>query len=415
MKKIVLVVLSISSFLFGSSVLQNAINAAKPGSKLELPAGIYKGNIVINKPLIIDGKNQKAIIEGDGKGTVISVKSSNVTIENLTIRHSGNEHERVDAGISVKNAHGSNDTLIQNVTIKNNRIVDCLFGIDLQMVSNSKIINNYITSKKYALGLRGDGVRLWYSNDNIIRGNILYKSRDFVVWYSHGNLIEKNRGEYGRYSLHFMYAGKNIVKDNVYKHNSVGIYFMYSKDSEAYGNLIENSMGTTGVGIGLKDSSNFTIKDNTIIYCARGMFFDRSPFEPGTHDYIENNRFLYNSIGVKFHSLSIANIFKHNIIKGNMENVVNDSMNSKVLQNIWDENYWDDYEGFDKNGDGIGDNPYIDYQYADKVWLLNPNIRFFYGSPVISILNFIAKLAPISEPIKLLEDKHPIMKESKTL
>ena len=414
MKKIVLVVLSFSLMLFGN-VLQDAIDAAKPGSKLELPAGVYKGNIVINKPLIIDGKNQKAIIEGDGKGTVISVKSSNVTIENLTIRHSGNEHERVDAGISVKNAHGSNDSLIRNVTIKNNRIVDCLFGIDLQMVSNSKIINNYITSKKYSLGLRGDGVRLWYSNDNLLKGNVLYKSRDFVVWYSHGNLIEKNRGEYGRYSLHFMYAGKNIVKDNVYKHNSVGIYFMYSKDSEAYGNLIENSMGTTGVGIGLKDSSNFTIKDNTIIYCARGMFLDRSPFQPGTHNYIENNRFLYNSIGVKFHSLSIANIFKYNIVKGNMENVVNDSYNAKVLQNIWDENYWDDYEGFDRNRDGIGDNPYIDYQYADKVWLLNPNIRFFYGSPVISILNFIAKLAPISEPIKLLEDKHPIMKESKIL
>ncbi len=415
MRKIILIVLSFSSIIFAKNILQDAINAAKPGSKLELPAGVYKGNIVINKPLIIDGKNQKAIIEGDGKGTVVSIKSSNVTIKNLTIRGSGNEHERVDAGISVKNAHGSNDSLIRNVTIKNNRIVDCLFGIDLQMVSNSKILDNYITSKKYSLGLRGDGIRLWYSNDNLLRGNILYKSRDFVVWYSHGNLIEKNRGEYGRYSLHFMYAGKNIVKDNVYKHNSVGIYFMYSKDSEAYGNLIENSMGTTGLGIGLKDSSNFTIKNNTIIYCARGFFIDRSPFQPDTHNYIENNKILYNSIGVKFHSLSIANIFKHNILKGNMENIVNDSYNTRVAQNFWDENYWDDYEGFDRNRDGIGDNPYIDYQYADKIWLLNPNIRFFYGSPVISILNFIAKLAPISEPLKLLEDKHPIMEESKIL
>ncbi len=415
MRKIILIVLSFSSIIFAKNILQDAIDAAKPGSKLELPAGVYKGNIVINKPLIIDGKNQKAIIEGDGKGTVVSIKSSNVTIKNLTIRGSGNEHERVDAGISVKNANGSNDSLIRNVTIKNNRIVDCLFGIDLQMVSNSKILDNYITSKKYSLGLRGDGIRLWYSNDNLLRGNILYKSRDFVVWYSHGNLIEKNRGDYGRYSLHFMYAGKNIVKDNVYKHNSVGIYFMYSKDSEAYGNLIENSMGTTGLGIGLKDSSNFTIKNNTIIYCARGFFIDRSPFQPDTHNYIENNKILYNSIGVKFHSLSIANIFKHNILKGNMENIVNDSYNTRVAQNFWDENYWDDYEGFDRNRDGIGDNPYIDYQYADKIWLLNPNIRFFYGSPVISILNFIAKLAPISEPLKLLEDKHPIMEESKIL
>jgi len=415
LKRVLFIVFVITLEIFAKNILQEAIDNAKPGSKLELPAGVYKGNIVIDKPLIIDGINKKAIIEGDGKGTVVSIKSSNVTLKNLTIRHSGNEHEGVDAGISIKNAKGSNDILLTGITVENNDILDCLFGIDLQMVSNSKIVKNYITSKKYSLGLRGDGIRLWYSNDNLIKDNHLYNSRDFVVWYSHGNLIEHNIGEYGRYSLHFMYAGKNYVRNNIYKHNSVGIFFMYSQDTIATGNLIENSLGTTGVGIGLKDATNFTIKNNTIIYCARGFYIDRSPFQPDTHNFIENNKILYNSVGVQFHSLSIANIFKNNIIKGNMENVLNDSYNVKVDQNYWDGNYWDDYEGFDRDGDGIGDNPYYDYQYADKVWLLNPNIKFFYGSPVISILNFIAKLAPISEPVKLVEDKHPKMEESKLL
>ena len=406
MKKQVLLSLLLSFSLFGKNILQDAIDKASPGSRLELPAGVYKGKVVINKPLIIDGKNKKAIIDGGGIGSVITIKSSNVTIKNLTIRNSGSEHEKVDAAISVKT---DEKHALRHLSILNNDIRNCLFGIDLQMVSNSRVIGNYITSKKFPLGLRGDGVRLWYSNDNIIEKNHLYKSRDFVVWYSHGNLIKDNIGEYGRYSLHFMYAGKNIVKGNVYKHNSVGIYFMYSKDSEAYNNLIENSLGTTGVGIGLKDSSNFTIKNNTIIYCARGMFFDRSPFQPGTHNYVENNNMLYNSIAFKFHSLVVHNIFKNNVIKGNIENVINDSMNTKFSQNLWDGNYWDDYEGFDKNGDGIGDTPYVDYQYANKIWMLNPNIKFFYGSPVISIIDFISRLAPISEPIKLVTDRHPLM------
>jgi nitrous oxidase accessory protein len=43
--------------------------------------------------------------------------------------------------------------------------------------------------------------------------------------------------------------------------------------------------------------------------------------------------------------------------------------------------------------------------------MLNPNIKFFYGSPVISILNFLAKLAPLSEPVRLLTDNHPKMME----
>ncbi len=387
--------------LLASNALQKAIDDAQAGSLLELPAGIYKGNIVINKPLIIDGKNQKAIIEGDGKGTVIRINSSYVTIKNLVIRHSGQEHERVDAGIAIKKA--------RHVKVLNCKLLDVLFGIDLQEVSKSDINNNYITSKPFSLGLRGDAVRLWYSNDNVLRKNYITKSRDFVVWYSHGNLIEKNYGEYCRYSLHFMYTGKNIVKDNVYKHNSVGIFFMYSQDTEAYGNVIENSMGTTGLGIGLKDASNYIIKGNTMIYCARGLYIDRSPFQPDTHNYIEDNKLLYNSEAVHFHSLSIANIFKNNVIKGNIENVINDSYNTKVMKNSWDNNYWDNYQGFDRNGDGVGDTAHTERYYADKMWLFDPSVKFFYGSPVITIINFLAKLAPISEPVKLAIDKHPKM------
>jgi len=389
--------------LMFASILQDAINKAQSGAKLELPPGVYKGNIVIDKPLIIDGKNQKAIIEGDGNGTVITIKSDFVTLKNLTIRKSGQEHERVDAGVKLYK--------VKHCNIIHNRLVDVLFGIDMQQADENNISYNYITSKPFELGIRGDAIRLWYSNYNTLTHNHITKSRDFVVWYSHENLIANNYGELGRYSLHFMYTGRNIVKNNTFVKNSVGIFFMYSKDTIATGNTIKSSVGTTGLGIGLKDSSNYTIKNNKILYCARGLYIDRSPFEPGTHNYIENNWILYNSEGVHFHSLSLNNIFKRNTFKGNIEDVINDSYNTKVTQNVWDGNYWDRYEGFDKNGDGIGDTPHIEYFYADKLWLLNPNVKFFYGSAVISIINFFTKLAPISQPVKLLIDNHPRMEE----
>jgi len=404
MRGLAFLLLSLSLY---ANVLQDAIDHAQEGSKLELPEGIYKGNIVINKPLIIKGRSHKTVLEGDGKGTVVTVTSPFVTLENLTIRHSGAEHERVDAGVALKNVHHCN---ILRCNLK-----DVLFGIDMQQSSDCNVSYNQITSKPFDLGLRGDAIRLWYSNDNTLTHNSISRARDFVVWYSHGNLIANNYGEYGRYSLHFMYTGKNIVKENEFTHNSVGIFFMYSQDTIATGNIIKNSLGTTGLGIGLKDCSNYTITDNKILYCARGLYIDRSPFEPDTFNHIEHNFILYNSEGVHFHSLSLNNIFKNNIIKGNIDTVVNDSYNTKITQNRWDGNYWDDYQGFDKNGDGVGDTPYNLYYYADKMWLLNPNVKFFYGSPVISILNFLAKLAPISEPVKLLTDPHPKMTEGKLL
>ena len=385
-----------------ANVLQEAIDNAPEGSILKLPAGVYKGNLIINKPITIIGKEDGAIIDGEGNGTVIIVKSSFVTLKNLKIVGSGARHENLDAAIKITDA--------KQCEVSDCVIEDCLFGIDMQMVKNSIISNNKITSKNFELGLKGDGLRLWYSNDNIVKKNSLIHSRDMVVWYSHGNTIEENIGEYCRYSLHFMYAGKNNVINNSYKYNSVGIFFMYSKDTIATGNIIKSSLGATGMGIGLKEVTNFTLKNNTVLYCAQGMYIDRSPFEPDTKNWIEDNKILYNSEALHFHSLSEDNIIKNNKIMGNIEDIVNDGGASRTYNNDISENYWDNYEGFDKDGDNIGDTPHKVYRYADQLWIYNPNVKFFYGSPVISLLNFLAKLAPFSKPLFLLEDKKPIVK-----
>ncbi len=383
----------------GANVLQDAIDNAPDGSILKLPAGVYKGSIVINKPLTIIGKEDGVIIDGEGNGTVIKTTGSFITIKNLRVTNSGNLHHQLDAAIAMEKGKHCE---VSNVTIDN-----ALFGIDLQMINNSVIRDNYITSKDVDLGLRGDGLRLWYSYDNHIKGNTLYKSRDMVVWYSHGNLIEENHGEWCRYSLHFMYAGKNWVKNNTYQFNSVGIFFMYSNDTIATGNTVKSSLGATGMGIGLKDVSNFTIENNTIIYCAQGLYIDRSPFEPDTNNWIIGNNILYNSEALHFHSLSENNIIKDNTIMGNIEDIVNDSRGSKTNENEIVGNYWDNYAGFDRDGDNTGDTPHRVYQYADQLWVYNPDVKFFYGSPVITLLNFLAKLAPFSKPLFLLEDEKP--------
>ena len=399
MFKVVIVSLLLLLNVSQANVLQDAIDRAPVGSTIKLPAGVYRGNITINKPLRIIGQGEGVIIDGGGEGTVITTKGSFITLKNLTIINSGERHDKLDAAIAMSEG--------KQCEISNCVIKDTLFGIDLQMVSNSIISNNTITSKDLDLGLRGDGLRLWYSNDNIVNKNALVRSRDMVVWYSHGNVISENTGEHCRYSLHFMYAGKNIVKDNRYQYNSVGIFFMYSQDTVATGNVVKSSLGATGMGIGLKDVSNFTIKDNPVIYCAQGLYIDRSPFEPDTNNWIEGNNLLYNAEAIHFHSLSENNIIKDNTIMGNIEDIVNDSRGSKTNENEIVGNYWDNYAGFDKNGDNIGDTPHKVYQYADQLWVYNPDVKFFYGSPVISLLNFLAKLAPFSKPLFLLEDKKP--------
>ncbi len=401
MMKNYLIIASLLLSFLQASVLQDAINNAKPGAIIKLSSGVYEGNLEINKPLSIIGIEDNVIIKGEGKGTVITITSSYVTLKNLSINNSGDRHDTLNAAVKVSKAKQCE---FSDLIIK-----DTLFGIDFQQVSNSIISNNYIESKDISLGLRGDGIRLWYSNDNIVKNNHLYKSRDMVIWYSHGNTIEGNRGEHGRYSLHFMYAGKNLVNNNHYKFNSVGIFFMYSKDTIATNNSVQSSLGNTGMGIGLKEVSNFIIKNNTFLYNARGMYIDRSPFDEGTINDISNNNILYNTEALHFHSICENNEIKNNNFSGNIEDIISNTRGAKIYLNTWDNNYWDNYQGFDSNKDNIGDNPHKIFQYADKLWLQYPELKYFYGSPIISMLNFLAKLAPFTEPIFLLEDKTPIM------
>lgn len=396
--KTILMMLFLSLGL-SANVLQEAIDSAQEGAVLTLPKGIYKGKIVISKPLTIDGIDRNAIIEGDGTGTVIKIRSSNVTLKNLTIRGSGSDHNGLDSAISVKDAFF--------VRILNNRIEDSLFGIDFDKVNQSSIEENFITSKIANLGLRGDAMRIWYSNENLIARNEIYKSRDAVIWYSSGNKVEKNSGSHCRYSLHLMYAGKNLIQNNRFEYNSVGIFFMYSNGTVVLNNTVKNSIGSFGLGIGMKDSSRFYLYNNTLIHNARGLYLDQSPHEPNTVNTYKNNNILYNSVGVQFHATAEKSVFHGNKLKGNTEVVINDTPKSKIHLNEWVGNYFDDYEGFDRNQDGTGDIPYINKAYADKLWLYNNNIKFFYGSPVMSLLNFLAKLAPFSEPDLLIIDNKP--------
>ena len=390
--------------VFGfANLLQDAINNASPGDVIKLGDAVYEGGITINKPLTIIGEGKNAHIKGSGKGTVVKIIASNVTLQNLKISGSGNDLGELDAGISCDKAN--------NVVVTQNELTDVLFGVDFKECSSSKITENNITSKKGAsLGFRGDAVRLWYSHENLVENNYIYDSRDMVAWYASHNKFLKNKAVGSRYSLHFMYANQNLVENNEFIGNTVGMFFMYSAGSTVRSNLVMDSDGAFGIGIGLKDVSDFTIEKNTLIYNARGVLLDNSPFQPGSTIKFYENKILHNVVGVYFHATQGTSIFENNDFIGNMDIVANDTPGDKMALNEWRKNYFDEYESFDRDKDGYGDTPFLHLSYVDQLWHYYPNLQFFYGSSVFSVLNFLAKLAPFSEPIELLNDQTPRIK-----
>jgi nitrous oxidase accessory protein len=377
---------------------QALVDATKENETLIPPPGIYSGPVAIEKSIAIDGQGA-VVIDGGGKGSVIYLDSDGVTLKGLRLTNSGDSHNDIDSGVQVRGNFN---------VIKDNVIDNTLFGIDLGQAENNIIRRNHISSKPVDIGVRGDAIRLWYSFNNKITDNIIRDSRDTVVWYSKDNLIARNDARGGRYSLHFMYAQHNEVIDNHYEGNQVGIFLMYSDSVEIKGNYIANSLGPTGMGIGFKETSDVDVHDNQILYCATGIYLDVSPYDPEATNRLTGNLIAFSGIGIQFLNDWKGNILENNRFKGNITQVtVGGGKTAK--RNHWKGNYWDDYEGFDRDRDGVGDRPYELYGYADRLWMDVPYAQYFKGSPVLEVLDFLERLAPFSEPDMLLRDEKPLM------
>jgi nitrous oxidase accessory protein len=148
------------------------------------------------------------------------------------------------------------------------------------------------------------------------------------------------------------------------------------------------------------------VEGNDIIYCATGIGSDLSPYQPDSKIWIRNNRIAYNGIGILFNNERLGNIVTDNVFEGNLAQVaVNGAGTAKG--NTWRGNWWDDYQGFDRNGDGRGDSAYEVYAYADRIWMEQPHALFFKNAPLMEALDFLERLAPFSSPILILRDAAP--------
>jgi len=380
----------------GLKPFQALVDAAKPGEVLRPTPGNYAGPVVLTKALTIEGDGAVTIDSGD-RGTVFSVQADGVVLRGLHLTGSGDSHDTDDSCLDVRGHHN----VLEDLVIDN-----CLFGIDLKQSNDNVLRKNKIRSKPVDLGVRGDGLRLWYSHRNLVEGNEISDSRDMVAWYSNDNIYRRNVGTRSRYSIHFMFARDNIVEYNRFYDNAVGVYFMYTEGGVLRHNLISHATGATGMAIGFKEASNTLIEGNEVIYCAIGIGSDLSPFQPDSKIWVKNNRFAFNGIAVQFTSELGGNVLTDNLFEGNLTNVVQ-AGRGKAGLNEWTGNHWDDYKGFDRDGDGTGDTPYELYAYADQIWIELPMARFFKTAPVMELLDFLERLAPFSSPELTLKDATP--------
>ncbi len=179
--------------------------------------------------------------------------------------------------------------------------------------------------------------------------------------------------------FNFYYSWRPPIPQDIYEktHVPIGIGInISSNNSKIMNNIFENN----AYAIDLKNNQNTLISNNTIqnnVFCGLSIINSSS-------NCIINNAFSNNSIGIDFINYSSYNrIYHNNFINSTSGHVFDLLIDSNVFYNesIKQGNYWDDYNGTDKNNDGIGDNPYnISSNAEDMYPFMNP----YYGKIVIT-------------------------------
>jgi nitrous oxidase accessory protein len=376
--------------------LQAAVDAAPPGSTLRLGRGEHRGPVRIGKPLQLWGPAD-AVVRG-GDGSTIHVQADRVALRGFTIVGSGQRFDLMDGGVWLQ----GEDLVLEGVTVR-----ESLFGVRVERCRRVRLTGNTIVGTGLpAMGLRGDGIRLWETTDSEVVDNVVTDSRDVVVWYSSRNHLARNTVTRSRYGTHFMYSHENVIDDSRYVEDEVGVFVMYSRDITLRRCLLAKAGGAAGIGLGLKEAGNVLVEDNWFLADTTGIYVDASPLDPTHHNRYLRNVVRFAETAVHLHSAVRRSTFTDNLFADNGTPLEvggqGDALGCDFLGN-----HYDSYQGYDFDGDGFGDVPFEFRRLSTQLEGRYPELALLRGAPAMAMVDLVGEVMPLFAPKRLLHDPRP--------
>jgi len=378
--------------------IRKAIEIAKEKDTILVQPGIYKeGNIVIDKNIILLGQNYP-VLDGEKKFEIFTVSGVNITIKGFQLQNCGQSAMNDYASIKVIDS--------KNILIADNRVINSFFGIHFSNSSFITIRHNTISGSPTSEQNTGNGIHLWKCNHALIDNNYITGHRDGIYFeFVTESIIQNNLSEKNiRYGLHFMFSNSDDYLNNTFKNNGAGVAVMYSNKVKMDGNKFEMNWGPSSYGILLKDISDSYIHNNTFYKNSVGIHMEGS-----SRINASKNIFKENGWAIKVQASCDDNNFYLNNFYGNSFDI---ATNGTMMLNKFYNNYWDKYEGYDRNKDGVGDVPYHPVSMYSMIVEQNPNSLILLRSFMVSLLDKAEKAIPSLTPENLTDDK-PMIKPNK--
>jgi nitrous oxidase accessory protein len=376
------------------SSIKQALESAVDGDTITVGPGLYKeGNLIVTKSVILIGEGWP-ILDGDKKFEVLSIKANHVLVTGFKIQHSGFASLDDPGGIKIYDSH--------HVQIIGNDLYDNFFGIYLQYSQHCVVKGNTIKAFGTEEQKIGNGIHCWKSDSLQIIANTISGHRDGIYFeFVKESIIWRNISEDNiRYGLHFMFSNDDAYITNLFRRNGAGVAVMFTKNVKMFNNTFVDNWGDSAHGLLLKEISDSYIFNNRFTGNTSGIFME------GTNRItVEKNIFADNGWGMKIQASCMDNVIRENNFQRNTFDI---STNGSLVLNSFVRNYWDKYEGYDLDRNGVGDVPYRPLSVFSVIVEQNPPTMLLYRSFIVTLLDRSEKIIPTLTPDNFI-DESPLM------
>ncbi|KOS62338.1 right-handed parallel beta-helix repeat-containing protein [Lysinibacillus agricola] len=382
--------LFMSQTVYADFDMQAAIDAARPGEIVHIPAGRYQGNFIVTKPITLQGEEGTELIGERDKPALRIENTAKVTVENITL--SGKNKAIVASDVD-------------GLELRKLQIKDVHTGVHIQRSKNVRIHEVNVAGSEAHYSQKGNGVAVFKSEDITIEGNTIERVQDGIyVEEVTRVVVQRNKVTSSRYGTHFMYTSDAEALFNTYLHNVTGLMIMMTTDILLENNTVANHFDFNGYGMLLYDVQQAKIKLNTIKNNRTGVALQKS-----SNIQIETNDFQMNQTALEGTKVNGDTTASSNNFTGNILTARSDKQGFQLVSN-----YYDDYSGIDLKDNGFGDIPYVAVSSFGQWMVRQPVYQYFVASPSVILLTSLDQQINKTEK-NMLIDNTPrlVMKDTK--
>ncbi|PLT47017.1 Nitrous oxide reductase maturation protein NosD [Paenibacillus pasadenensis] len=375
-----------------AGALQKLIDEAPHGSTVVLPAGDYDGELVVDKPLVVQGEGV-TLHSGVADTPAVAVRADFASISGLSIvKDSGGEA----AAVLVEG---------DGVRVEGLRIVTRTIGIQLQESDGTVIRNNAVEATPELLGRsaraseRRNGIDLYRSHGNTIENNRVSSMFDGIYLEGSNNTaVRGNVVDFSRYGVHLMYTKNTDVEGNRGSHNVTGIMAMVSRGGTIAGNAFKLQKGSVNSqGMLFYEVEDMQVTGNELVGNRVGLYIERSANNVWT-----GNDVSYNFVGIQLLDSADNELAGNRFVSNVIETMADGSAGNRI-----EGNYWDAFQGLDPNGDGKSDLAYPMNPFFQRLTKDTPAFQLFFQSPGMKFLEGLMA----ADSADWTRDRAPLMKQ----